>query len=271
MQTPNHMFHGYATGFGARIEKPFWRQVTEASAALPPSGGHAAVVSHDFHLEDLFEFEEASIDVLGHYYFGERTAEGVRTTAETRVSASVTALAVPGVLSIDRISLILVSERDFFPDGERRYRIEDARIEGLRVQDSDFNGSRPFAFDARDPARRLAPLCFGAGATGNQLRELWSRIPQDPAVAKAGLASAKGMQGVYLSYSAAENDCVRSDPRCPAFTVRKGDTTYQGFLFELLHRDGLIDVNLFRLEISSNPSGGSGSGGSGGVNGNPSV
>jgi hypothetical protein len=51
----------------------------------------------------------------------------------------------------------------------------------------------------------------------------------------------------------------------------KGDTTFEIFLLELLCRHGQLDLSMLRVEIRSNPGGGSLLAAAGGINGSPSV
>jgi hypothetical protein len=261
MRTPNHTFHGFATGFGARIEKPVRQQVCEASTALTPIGGRAGAASRDYLLQDLFSFKEATSSVLGHFYLRERRDDSF--TAETRVSAAVTGLVVPGVLSADRISMALVTERDFSPESPRRFRVEEARIDCLRAPTLKDGGC--FDYDAsRDSVGALKRLSQQVtkdqqwpGATKDQLR--------------AELKRGEMAEGVYWSLSHQAGDCGPMDPRKPVFTVVKGDTTFEVFLVELLITDKSIDLTMLRIEMSSNPGGGSATAASGGINGNPST
>jgi hypothetical protein len=242
------MFHGYAVGFAARIDKPRRRQTCEASTALSPVGGHAKAVSRDYAMDDLFTFEEARSSVLGRFI----TLPGKPGTeppemAETRVHASVAGLTVPGVLSADYVGMTLVSERRF-PDGEREFRVEEARIKNLHVR-----GYPPISFDALDRLRKsgdVAHLCACATA-----RNLGHLRPTEA-------------QGVFALHPDSE---ALIPPGKPAYRVELGDLKYYIYLGELLIRAGMVDLGMIRVDIHSNPREGSGSGGSGGVNGNPST
>jgi hypothetical protein len=281
MAYPQHRFHGYAAGFGARLDRnPF--QVAEASTALAAVGGRATVIKDDYKYQDLFEFKESASSVLGHYYFGAESEHGVLTTAETRVSAYVRDFVIPGVLRVDRVSMALVSERDFCPESDRRYRIEEARIVNLRVE-SDFNGGQPFNFDFHTGFIPIPDLGSARGITGDRLQEALRglkphgrrneileaererQVKERPALRDRPLEADEE----YVSYCSDLGAYGPSLPQLPAFTVTKGNTTYHGSLFEVSWRRGMLELSMLRVAVSTNPRLGEGSVAAGGVNGSP--
>src|SRR4051812_25823783 len=116
------------------MKVPFHETVeTQASSALPPTGGYSSSSASHFRYRDIFRFEHARTLVTGSRLSDVMRDSGPERVHSTLIQSVIEGLDILGVVTADRIEAHIVSEHVSGGFGETTFTLARTRVQNMRI------------------------------------------------------------------------------------------------------------------------------------------
>src|SRR3954453_11498734 len=116
------------------MKVPFHETVeTQASSALPPTGGYSSSSASHFRYREIFRFEHARTLVTGSRLSDVMRDSGPERVHSNLIQSVIEGLDILGVVTADRIEAHIVSEHVSGGSGEPTVTLAGTRFENLKI------------------------------------------------------------------------------------------------------------------------------------------